>query len=122
MSAPPDDAFNMEVLDARERATGTGIEIALGGAAAALSILVSLWLMDGGDYATPFLIMAAAHLGSTAIYWKIFRPLEIEEPRTEEEAAGGIGRRNIFRLMPLRPQNSIVWRKISPIPQTATDQ
>ena len=90
MGGPLDDAFNMEVLDARERATGTGIEIASGGAVAALSILVSSWLMDGGDYATPFLIMAAAHLGSTAIYWKVFRPLEIEEARTEEEAPGAL--------------------------------
>ena len=30
MSMPLDDAFNMEVLEARERATSTGLEIAVG--------------------------------------------------------------------------------------------
>jgi MFS family permease len=86
MSGPLDDAFNMEVLEARERATSTGMEIAAGGAVAAVSILVSSWFMDAGDYTTPFLIMATAHLVSTVIYWKVFRPLEIEEAKTETAA------------------------------------
>ncbi len=38
VSAPLDDAFNMEVLDARERATSTGLEIAAGGAVSAVAI------------------------------------------------------------------------------------
>jgi hypothetical protein len=79
MSNPLDDAFNMEVLDARERATNTGIEIAVGSAVAAVAILVGSRLMDSGDFATPFLIMATGYLVSTMIYWRAFRPLELSE-------------------------------------------
>ncbi|MCH8206090.1 MAG: MFS transporter [Chloroflexi bacterium] len=81
MSGPLDDAFNMEVLDARERATSTGLEIAVGGAVAAVAITVGSRLMDSGDFTTPFLIMAVAYVASTLIYWRVFRPLEISESR-----------------------------------------
>jgi hypothetical protein len=37
MGSPLDDAFNMEVLDARERATNTGFEIAVGSAVSAVA-------------------------------------------------------------------------------------
>jgi MFS family permease len=81
LSGPLDDAFNMEVLDARERATGTGIEIAAGGAVSAVAILIGSQLMDSGDYATPFLILGACYLVSTLIYWRVFRPVEVSEER-----------------------------------------
>ncbi|MCH8320975.1 MAG: hypothetical protein IH790_08475, partial [Acidobacteria bacterium] len=38
-------------------------------------------LMDSGDYATPFLMLAACYLVSTLIYWREFRPLEVSEQR-----------------------------------------
>jgi len=79
MSGPLDDAFNMEVLDARERATSTGIEIAVGGAVTAVAIFAGSRLLDGGDYTTPFLIVGACYAISTAIYWRAFRPLELSE-------------------------------------------
>ncbi len=79
VSAPLDDAFNMEMLDAKERATSTGLEIAVAGAVSALAILVSSRLMDSGDFTTPFIILAAAYLGSTLIYRRVFRPLELAE-------------------------------------------
>ena len=60
MSFPLDDAFNMSVLEPRERATGTGIEIAVGSAVSAIAIFVSSRIMDSGDFATPFLIMPIA--------------------------------------------------------------
>ena len=77
MSGPLDDAFNMEVLDPRERATNTGVEIAVGSAVSAVAILVSSRLMGSGDFATPFVIAAIAFLVSTTIYWQVFRPLEM---------------------------------------------
>jgi MFS family permease len=84
MSFPLDDAFNMSVLDARERATGTGIEIAVGSAVSAIAIFVSSRIMDSGDFATPFLIMATFYLASTLIYWRYFRPIEVESLEQEE--------------------------------------
>ena len=86
MGHPLDDAFNMEVLDAKERATSTGIEIAAGGAVAAVAIVVGSRLMDSGDFATPFLIMATAFLASTLIYWRAFRPLELSGRRAGGQA------------------------------------
>ena len=99
MSSPLDDAFNMDVLDARERATNTGIEIAVGGGVSAIAIFAGSRLLDGGDYTTPFLIMAGAYVISTAIYWRVFRPLDREVTAaaqasaardTEEQASTGV--------------------------------
>ena len=76
MSRPLDDAFNMEVLDARKRATNTGIELAAGAAVSGVAVLVGSRLMDSGDFTTPFLMLAFGYLVSTVIYWRVFRPLE----------------------------------------------
>ena len=79
MSMPLDDAFNMEMLEARERATSTGIEIGVGAAVSAIAVYAGSRLLASGDFATPFIIMATAYLGSTMIYWRAFRPFEITE-------------------------------------------
>ena len=76
ISYPMDEAFNMEVLDPRERASGTGLEIAAGGAMSAIAIVVGSALVDSGDYTSPFLIMAGCIALSTLIYWQVFRPVE----------------------------------------------
>ena len=95
LSRPLDDAFNMEVLEPRERATSTGIEIAAGAAVASLSMFISSRLMGSGDFTTPFLMMATAFLISTVIYWRVFRPLEVSlsgadaEPELELEVEAG---------------------------------
>ena len=81
VSYPMDEAFNMEVLDPRERASGTGIEIAAGGAVSALAIIVGSRLVDSGDYTSPFLIMAVCVALSTLIYWQVFRPVEAASGR-----------------------------------------
>lgn len=86
MSFPLDDAFNMEVLEPKERATG--IEIAVGGAVSAMAIIVGSRLMDSGDFTTPFMIMAAAYLTSTMVYWRVFRPLELSEIEKKSMAEG----------------------------------
>ena len=87
MSSPLDDAFNMDVLDARERATSTGLEMTFGGALSAGAIILGSRMLDAGNFTLPFLIMAVAALISTAIYWRVFRPLEISERRRAANAA-----------------------------------
>ena len=95
VSGPLDDAFNMEVLDAKERATSTGLEMAVAGAVSALAIPVGSRLMDSGDFTTPFIILAAAYLGSTLIYRRVFRPLELAEaqrsPAPEPAVSPAVG-------------------------------
>ena len=95
MSQPLDDAFNMEVLEPRERATSTGIEIAVGAAVSSGAVWLGARLLASGDYTTPFIIMATFYLVATLIYWRVFRPLEQsgERPTTErlELAAGRSG-------------------------------
>ncbi len=88
MGRPLDDAFNMEVLDAQERATNTGIEIAVGGAVSAAAIFIGSRLMDSGDFTTPFLITAAGYLIATVVYWRVFRPLEVSEQEVRTADAG----------------------------------
>jgi MFS family permease len=87
ISRPLDDAFNMEVLNPRERATNTGVELAAGGAVGSLGMLIGSRLMSSGDFATPFLILAMSYLLSTIIYLKVFRPLE--SSRLIDETRGG---------------------------------
>jgi MFS family permease len=77
VAGPLDDAFNMEVLDPRERATNTGFEIAVGGAMSAIAIIIASRLIDSGDFTTPFMMMAAALLISAVLYWQMFRPIEV---------------------------------------------
>ena len=84
MASPLDDSFNMDVLDAKERATNTGLEIAVGSGLSAIAILIGSRLLDSGDFTTPFLIMAVASVISTAIYWRVFRRLEISELKNAE--------------------------------------
>jgi hypothetical protein len=87
MGFPLDEAFNMEVLDAKERATATGLEIAVGAALSAPAIILSSRLMESGDFTTPFVIAAAAYLVSTLIYWLGFRRLELQVGRERARQA-----------------------------------
>jgi MFS family permease len=79
LTSPLDNAFNMGVLDAKERATNTGLEMAVGGGVSAIAIYFGSRMLNGGDYTTPFFIMASGIAISSIIYWKVFRPLEISE-------------------------------------------
>ena len=67
----------MSVLDAKERATNTGLEMAVGGAVSAIAIWFGSRMLDHGDFTTPFLFMATAITISSLIYWRVFRPLEL---------------------------------------------
>lgn len=84
LTSPLDDAFNMGVLDAKERATNTGLEMAVGGAVSAVAIWFGSRMLDGGDFTTPFFVMASAIGISSLIYWRVFRPLEISESGAAE--------------------------------------
>ena len=79
LTSPLDDAFNMSVLDAKERATNTGLEIAAGGAVSAVAIWFGSRMLNSGDFSTPFFIMASSIAISSLIYWRVFRPLELSE-------------------------------------------
>jgi hypothetical protein len=71
----------MGALDARERATNTGLEMAVGGAVSAVAIYFGSRMLDGGDFTTPFFVMASGIVISSIIYWKVFRALEISESK-----------------------------------------
>ena len=88
VSSPLDDAFNMSVLDAKERATNTGLEMAVGGAVSAVAIWFGSGMLDGGDFTSPFIIMAAGIAISSVIYWRVFRPLERSELARPASAVG----------------------------------
>jgi MFS family permease len=92
LTSPLDDAFNMSVLDAKERATNTGLEMAVGGAVSAVAIWFGSRMLDRGDFTTPFLVMATAIGISSLIYWNVFRDLEISELEAGEsrEPAGAL--------------------------------
>ena len=81
LTSPLDNAFNMGVLDAKERATNTGLEMAVGGGVSAIAIYFGSRMLDGGNFTTPFFIMASGIAISSIIYWKVFRPLEISESK-----------------------------------------
>ena len=99
LTSPLDNAFNMGVLDAKERATNTGLEMAVGGGVSAIAIYFGSRMLDGGDFTTPFFVMASGIAISSIIYWKVFRPLNIAqsklpipdpEPKTEPETQGAL--------------------------------
>ena len=79
LTSPLDDAFNMGVLDAKERATNTGLEMAVGGAVSAVAIWFGSRMLSGGDFTTPFIVMASSIALLSFIYWRVFRPLELSE-------------------------------------------
>ncbi len=63
--------------------------MAVGGAVSAVAIWLGSRMLDGGDFTTPFFIMASGIAISSIIYWKVFRPLEIPEsqlPTPESES------------------------------------
>ena len=101
LTSPLDNAFNMGVLDAKERATNTGLEMAVGGGVSAIAIYFGSRMLDGGDFTTPFFIMASGIAISSIIYWKVFRPLDIaqsklpisnpeQKPEPEAETQGAL--------------------------------
>src|SRR5439155_112747 len=74
-SAPIGEAFSMEILDPGERGTMVGLrstaqQILSGGGA-----FIGSRLMSGGDYVTPFVVMAGLYGISAVLFWIWFRPV-----------------------------------------------
>ncbi len=73
MSGPISDAFTMELLLPKERATVVGLESSSGQILSGLSSLLGGFLMNSRDFVTPFLAMAAFYLTSNFAYLSFFR-------------------------------------------------
>ncbi len=89
VSTPIADAFSMEVLDPGERATMVGLRSAVGQSLSAVGSFLGARLMAGGDYVTPFAVMATLYAGGALLYWIWFRPLEQVAPLSVPALAGG---------------------------------
>lgn len=73
MAAPVESAFSMEILDPTERGTTVGLQQAAGRLLSSVGSYSGAVLMNGGDFRTPFLFMAATYMLSTALFWAFFR-------------------------------------------------
>jgi MFS family permease len=72
MSGPVYDAYTMERLHPTERATFTGIDAMFWSGSAALGGFMGARLMNGGDFRTPFVVMAVLYLISTWLFLRWF--------------------------------------------------
>lgn len=86
MAGPVRSAFAMEILDPGERGTQVGVENAASLGLSGAASFIGASLMDTGDFRTPFLIMAAMYLISTALFWYFFRK-PMEAPQMQAVAA-----------------------------------
>jgi hypothetical protein len=89
-AAPILEAFSMEVLDPGERATFVGFRSALSQILSGGGAFIGSRLMAGGDYVTPFALMATLYAMSAIAFWVWFRPLErrAAEPAVAAVPAG----------------------------------
>ena len=72
VSGPIREAFSMELLAPSERGTQVGIQRALTAGLFGLAGFFGGQMMNGGDFRTPFFIMAALYLCSIALFWVFF--------------------------------------------------
>ncbi len=75
-AGPIAEAFSMEILDPGERGTMVGLRSTAQQALSGLGAFAGARLMAGGDYTTPFVVMATLYGLSAAVFWIWFRPLE----------------------------------------------
>jgi len=66
----------MEVLDPGERGTMVGLRSAAAQTLSGLGAFIGSRLMAGGDYGTPFVVMATLYGLSAVLFWIWFRPIE----------------------------------------------
>ena len=89
------EAFAMEILDPSERGTMVGLRSTAQQIFSGLGAFAGSRLMAGGDYVTPFILMATLYAASSILFWIWFRPLERETlaasavPAGAGSAAGG---------------------------------
>jgi MFS family permease len=74
--APIVEAFSMEILDPSERGTMVGLRSAASQTLSGAGAFLGSRLMAGGDYVTPFIVMATLYGLSAVLFWVWFRPLE----------------------------------------------
>jgi MFS family permease len=74
--APIAEAFSMEILDPGERGTMVGLRSTAQQTLSGLGAFAGARLMAGGDYVTPFIVMAGLYGVSAVLFWVWFRPLE----------------------------------------------
>jgi len=75
-SAPIAEAFSMEILDPGERGTMVGFRSAAQQILSGGGAFIGSRLMAGGDYVTPFALMATLYGLSAVLFWIWFRPVE----------------------------------------------
>lgn len=73
MSNPVMDSFSMGQLQPSERATYVGISSMFSSAMAAVGAYLGASMMGGGDFRTPFIVMAVTYLISTYLFLRWFR-------------------------------------------------
>ena len=83
------EAFSMEILDPGERGTMVGLRSAAQQTLSGLGAFLGARLMAGGDYVTPFLVMAATYAASAVFFWLWFRPIERGAQPTHAIAVAG---------------------------------
>ena len=94
-AGPIAEAFSMEILDPSERGTMVGLRSTAAQTFSGLGAFAGSRLMAGGDYVTPFVLMATLYAASSILFWVWFRPLERETlaapavPARAGSAAGG---------------------------------
>jgi MFS family permease len=76
VSGPISEAFSMEILDPAERGTMVGLRSAVGQTVSGIGSFLGARLMAGGDFVTPFALMATLYAVSAIAFWVWFRPLE----------------------------------------------
>ena len=87
MSGPAFEAFSMGQLHPTERATYIGISRLFGSAMAAVGGYLGAVLMSGGDFRTPFVVMAVLYAISTALFMQWFRGTPgLSDPRSLRES------------------------------------
>lgn len=75
-AGPIAEAFAMEILDPGERGTMVGLRSMAQQILSGTGAFLGARLMAGGDYVTPFVVMATLYAGSAVLFWVWFRPLE----------------------------------------------
>jgi MFS family permease len=76
MTTPIASAFMMGILAPQERGTAVGAGAAMGNLMLAIGGFAGASLMNGGDFRTPFFIMALLFFFADVLYWVFFAQLQ----------------------------------------------
>jgi MFS family permease len=82
LASPIFEAFSMEVLDPQERATYTGLAMAVGAAVTSGGGYIGALLMGRGDFQTGFVIWTVCYALASLVFWVLFRRYRFSTPQT----------------------------------------